>query len=215
MEKVQAVIFDMDGLMFDTETLFFLAEDEVAKIYGKTFTLDIQVKMMGQKGVHAIETMCRELGIIEDPEKVMQERDEKYIELLKTTSKPMVGLLELLDFLDAHSIRKAIATSSNRIWVDILLSRAAISNRFEYIVTGQDVRVGKPDPEIYLKAVEFLQVPARSCLVLEDSINGIRSGKAAGCIVVAVPDSHTAHQDFSESDYVVSSLADEKLMRLF
>lgn len=204
----------MDGLMFDTETLFFISEDEVAKTYGKTFTLDIQVKMMGQKGVHAIETMCRELGITEDPEKVMVERDKKYIELLKTKSEPMLGLIELLDYLDAHSIRKAIATSSNRTWVDILLSRANISNRFEFIVTGQDVKVGKPDPEIYLKAIELLNVPAGACLVLEDAVNGIRSGKAAGCVVVAVPDKHTAHQDFSEADYVVSSLADEKLKQL-
>jgi HAD superfamily hydrolase (TIGR01509 family) len=210
----KAVIFDMDGLMFDTETLFFIAEDEVAKKYGKTFTLDVQVKMMGQKGVHAIETMCAELGITEDPEKVMRERDEKYIELLRTRSEPMHGLVELLNFLDARGIHKAIATSSHREWVDILLARANITDRFPIIVTGQDVKVGKPDPEIYLKAIELLHVPAHECLVLEDAINGIRAGKAAGCTVVAVPDKHTAHQDFSEADHVVTSLADERLKTL-
>lgn len=166
---------------------------------------------MGQKGVHAIETMCKELGINEDPEKVMVKRDEKYIELLRTKSEPMTGLLELLDFLESNNIRKAIATSSNKTWVNILLSRANILNRFDFIVTGEDVKVGKPDPEIYLKATSLLNVSANSCLVLEDAINGIRSGKAAGCMVVAVPDEHTAHQDFSEADHVVPSLADQKL----
>ena len=80
---------------------------------------------------------------------------------------------------------------------------------------GNDVKVGKPDPEIYLKAIDLLNVPANTCLVLEDAINETRAGKAAGCNVVAVPDKHTAHQDFSEVDYVVSSFANERLIEFY
>lgn len=211
MQKFRAVLFDMDGLMFDTEPLFFRAEDEVAKKYGTTFTRDIQVKMMGQKGVHAIETMCKELGINEDPEKVLAERDEKYVALLTTASEPMPGLVDFLDFLDARGIQRAIATSSPRAWVDILLARAGITERFPHIVTGSDVHIGKPHPEIYIKAAECVATPPHACIVLEDAVNGIRAGKAAGCTVVAIPDPHTAHQDFSEADYVLQSLEDKRL----
>ncbi len=212
--KIAAVIFDMDGLMFDTESLFSIVQTDIALKHGKVFTLEIQNKMMGRKPLDAIKVMLEELGIDADPVIVAQERDGKYLELLKIQSQPMPGLFEFLDFLDKHGIRKAIASGSHHEWIDALLGRFNIKDRFEVIVSGQDVAVAKPSPDIYLKAVKDLKLSPGECLVLEDAVNGIRAGKSAGCIAVAIPNHFTKHQDFSEADHVVKSLADPALAKI-
>lgn len=214
MEKVLAVIFDMDGLMFDTESLFSITEKEIAEKREKKFTVEIQGKMMGQKPLHAIEIMLKELGIDEDPQKVLKERDERYVELLKTDSQPMFGLFSFLDLLEKNNIRKCIATSSRKEWVEILFNKFDLRNKFEFIITGEEVEFGKPNPAIYLKAVEKLDLPASSCLVLEDAENGIKSAKSAGCMAIAIPNEFTKGHDFSDADLIVSSLEDKKLMAL-
>ena len=209
--KIKAVIFDMDGLMFDTEALFSIVQTKINKKRGKDFTLEIQNKMMGRKPIDAIKIMLKELGIDEDPESVARERDAEYLELLKTDSRAMPGLLEFLDILNKHNIRKAIASGSYHLWIDTLLERFKMKDQFEAVVSGEDVKVAKPDPEIYIKTVHKLGLRPEECLVLEDAVNGIKAAKAAGCITVAIPNSFTKHQDFSEADYVVESLSDLKL----
>lgn len=210
--KISAVIFDMDGLMFDTESLFSIVQNKIAKRRGKEFTLEIKGKMMGQKALHAIEIMLRELGIEEDPTKVFQEQNKEYLELLRNQSQPMPGLIELLNFLEENQIRKCIATSSMREWVNILMTRFHLGPRFEFIITGEDVTLGKPNPEMYLKAVDQLNILASNCLVLEDSSNGVRAGKSAGCFTVAVPTDLTRNQDFSMADLIVRKLNDNQLL---
>lgn len=212
--KINAIIFDMDGLMFDTESQFSFAQSEVLKRYNRTFTLKIQNKMMGRKPLDAIKIMVEELNINEDPLKIANERDEVYIKLIQKQSQPMPGLLEFLDKLNKHKIRKAIASGSYKSWINILLMRFNIQNQFEVIVSGEDVIEAKPNPEIYIRAVHNLQLPASSCVALEDSVNGILSAKSAGCYTVAIPNKFTEKQDFSAADYVVSSLIDPKLIKL-
>jgi HAD superfamily hydrolase (TIGR01509 family) len=213
--KFKAVIFDMDGLMFDTESLFSVAQSAIAKKRGKEFTLEIKAKMMGQRPLHAVEIMLNELGIKEDAQKVFEEQAEMYVKLLRDRSEPMPGLFELLEFIEKANIRKCIATSSLREWADILLARFKISERFEFLVTGDQVARGKPDPEMYLKAVEKLGLLAPQCLVLEDSSNGIRAAKSAGCFAVAVPSEFTKDQDLSMADMMVKSLDDQELFKIF
>ena len=212
--KISAVIFDMDGLMFETESLFAIAQSDIAKRYGKVFTLEIQNKMMGRKPLDAIKVMLEELEIDEDAEKIAKERDDAYRELIKVRSQPMTGLFDFLDLLDKNGIRKAIASGSHHEWINTLLSQTNIKHRFEVIVSGQDVQVAKPDPEIYTKTVKMLELLPSQCLVLEDAVNGIRAAKAAGCCAVAVPNDYTRHLDFSEADHVVASLMDPALLCL-
>lgn len=211
-KKVSAVIFDMDGLMFDTETLFSIVYTEIARKRGKVFTLEIQNKMMGRKPADAMKVMIEDLGIDEDLDKLISERDTAYFNLLKTDSQAMPGLFELLDILDKNQIRKAIASSSNHEWINTLLEKFNIKDRFEIIVSGQDVEIAKPAPDIYNKAVAMLNLTPEDCVALEDAVNGIKAAKASGCIAVAIPNKFTRDQDFSEADYIVESLSDNKLI---
>lgn len=212
--KTQAVIFDMDGLMFDTEALFSKVQSDIAQKRGKTFTLEIQNKMMGRKPSDAIKVMVEELGIVEDPEIISQERDNSYLELLKVAAQPMPGLFDFLELLNKHNIRKAIASGSYHEWINTLLERFNIGDQFETIVSGQDIKVAKPAPDIYQKALSILNLEPQECVVLEDAVNGIRAAKAAGCIAVAIPNHFTRHQDFSEADYVLESLCDPRLKNI-
>ncbi|HEU5114358.1 MAG TPA: HAD family phosphatase [Candidatus Paceibacterota bacterium] len=215
MNKFKAVIFDMDGLMFDTETLFSAVQTKLLRKRGKTFTLELQNKMMGRKPVDAIKVMLAELGMDEDPLAVAKERDDEYLKLLKTDSRPMPGLFNLLKFLTEGQFKKAIASGSYHLWINTLVDKFNIRKEFDAIVSGEDVTVAKPAPDIYLLAVSKLGVRPDECLVLEDAVNGIRAAKAAGCYAVAVPSEFTKHQDFSEADLVISSLSDPKLLGIF
>ena len=208
---IKAAIFDMDGLMFDTESLFSEVQHKIAQKRGKKFTNSTKYKMMGQKAIDAIAIMLNDLEIEENPEDVFQEQNKDYLELIRTKADPMPGLFHLLDLLDAKGIRKAVATSSLREWVDILFNRFDLYKRFELVITGDMVSKGKPDPEIYLKAVNLLKLKPEECVVIEDGLNGVKSGKAAGCCVAAVPSYFTKDQDFSVADIAVSSLWDKRL----
>lgn len=210
--KIQAVIFDMDGLMFDTESLFSIVHSEIAEKRGKKFTLELKSKMMGQKALHAVEILLDGLGLHENAEDVLREQTVRYVELLKTESRAMPGLFEFIEFLEQWRLRKGIATSSIRPWVDILLDKFKIKNSFEFIITGDQVKRGKPHPDLYLKAVKAVNLPAHSCLVLEDASNGVRAAKAAGCFTVAVPSQFTRNQDFARADLIVDGLMDKKLI---
>jgi HAD superfamily hydrolase (TIGR01509 family) len=209
--KIEAVIFDMDGLMFDTEDLFSEVQSRMARKRGKVFTRSIKEKMMGQKALDAIKIMLQELGIHESPEAVLKEQVIAYTEFLKIKSQPMKGLFELLDFLEGQKIRKGVATSSLKQWVDILFDEYDLASRFETVITGETVKKGKPDPEIYKKGIQKLDLNSSACLVLEDSLNGIRAAKRAGCVVAAIPNQFTRDQDFSEADLVVKRLNSRKL----
>lgn len=208
---IKAVIFDVDGLMFDTEPLFSKVQVSIAEKRGKIFTPEIKHKMMGTKQIDGVKILLNELGIKENPETVLQEYVDSYKELIKKEIQPMPGLFELLDFLEIKNIRKAVATSSMREWIDVIFDKLNLSSRFEFITTAEECERGKPDPEIYNKSTKRLGLNSSDCLVLEDSPNGIKAAKEAGCIAVAIPNEFTKGQDLSRADLIVERLDNQKL----
>lgn len=118
----------------------------------------------------------------------------------------MPGLLESLERFKAAGFKLAVASSGAQKYIELVLNKFEINGYFDAVVTGDDVKVGKPHPEAYLIAAEKLRVGAQECLVLEDATKGIQSAKAAGCKCVAVSNPNVPAQDFSEADVVVNSL---------
>ena len=208
MPTLKAVLFDMDGLMFNSEEIYYAASEEVARRRGKVYTKEIDRMIMGTSTEFSMNTIIRELGLTDTWQALGDETQEVYRSLLPTMLKPMPGLMELLEFLDENSIPRAIATSTNRDLMEKTLSIYNLKPRFHKTVTGSDITHSKPHPEIYLKAAEALGVPPENCMVLEDSSNGCRAGKNAGAYVVAVPAEHSQGQDFSFVDFVANTLAD-------
>jgi HAD superfamily hydrolase (TIGR01509 family) len=215
MGTVRAAIFDMDGLMVDTESLYFQAESEVARRYSKTFTVEVMQKMMGHKSTRSIQIMMESLGITGVAEEIETLRDSLYKDLLIRGIEPMPGLLDLLDWLEDHGYRKAVATSSKPVFKDIVFDHLALNHRFESVITSENVSEGKPSPQIFRLAVRRLELVPTQCIVLEDSHVGLKAAKAAGCFCIIVPNRFTRLQDFSEADLVASDLTHPEIRDLF
>ena len=204
---LRAVIFDMDGLMIDSERVYWQAGREVAARRGKAVLDATLGRMMGRSPIDSMTVFATETGINEDPAELLAERDAKVYEILRTEAAPMPGLFEALDRLHGR-YKLAIATSAKRYFVDVIDARVNFVRYFEAVQTSEGVTNGKPHPEIYQKAMARLGVQPGECAVLEDSSNGSRAGKAAGAYTIAVPSEHTRDQDFSFVDYVAKDLFD-------
>ena len=212
--EINAVVFDMDGLMFNTEDLYDQVGDIILGKRGQKFTNELKLEMMGLPGHAAFEVLRSHCGLSDSVESLQQETDEIFLELLPKEIAKMPGLDSLLELIESKAIPKAVATSSHRKFATQALGFFDLEPRFDFVLTGDDVQRGKPDPDIYLLAAKKFDISASTMLVLEDSINGSRAATAAGAITVAVPTIHTSECDFSHVDYVASNLMDNFIVEL-
>ncbi len=208
---LRAVAFDMDGLMFNTEDVYSAVGTELLRRRDYEFCSGLKDAMMGLPPRAAFEAMIRWHSLDDDWEDLAAESNRLYVEYLDDHLNPMPGLLDLLDALKAAEIPKAVTTSAPHYLADTTLSRAGLAHRFNFILTAESITNGKPHPEIYLLAAERFGLPSAEMMVLEDSINGCRAGVDAGAFVVAVPNEHTGHQDFSFAAETVDDLTNPKI----
>jgi HAD superfamily hydrolase (TIGR01509 family) len=211
MPNVRAVVFDLDGLMFNTEELYQFVGGELLGRRGKAFEPELLDQMMGRPPRVSLQLMIDWHGLEDTPATLATETEEIFATILDTRLECMPGLLELLEALEQHQIPKAIATSSGRRFVTNVLSRFEFEPRFDFVLTSEDVVEGKPHPEIYLKAAERFGLPPAEVLVLEDSENGCKAAVAAGTFAVAVPGGHSCRHDFTGTSLRVNTLADRRL----
>lgn len=214
MTPPRAVIFDMDGLMFNTEDVYHQVGTELMRRRGCEYTRELSDAIMGRPPQACFETMIRWHRLDDRWEAMATESEGLFIALLDDFLAPMPGLLRLLDALEAAGIPKAICTSSSRRLMEAVVSRFAMGPRFAFMLTAEDITHGKPHPEIYLKAAERLGLAPEQVLVLEDSQTGCRAAAAAGTIVVAVPNEYSRNQDFAVASLIVESLCDPRLYEL-
>ena len=209
--RPRAVVFDLDGLMFNTEELYQEVGTEILRRRGYEFTPELLDQMMGRPSAVALQIMIDRHTLQATVEELLAETDEIFPEILRERLAPMPGLVELLTALERHAFPKGIATSSRRSFVDRVLERFDYHSRFMPILTSEDITHGKPHPEIYLKAAQRLAIAPGQMLVLEDSQNGCRAAVAAGAITIAVPGAHSLRHDFSGAALVAESLADPRI----
>ncbi len=208
---IRAVVFDMDGLMFNTEDLYTRVGTELLHRRGCTFTDELKHEMMGLRPQPTFEAMIRHCKLDDTWQELAAESNELFLSLLSGHLAPMPGLLNLLDALENAGIPKAIGTSSPRALVEACLAPLAMSERFRFILAAEDITRGKPDPEIYRTAAERFGVPPSEMMVLEDSSNGCRAAASAGAFTVAVPSEHSLGHDFSMAALVADALDDPRL----
>lgn len=211
---IQAIAFDMDGLMFNTEDLYDQVGDILLKRRGHRFEMDLKLKMMGRPGKEAFAIMIDHLGIDDSVETLQSESKLIFADLLPSNIETMPGLLSLLEFAEQQGIPKCVATSSHRQFADKALGSFDLASRFDFILTADDVQHGKPSPDIYLAAAERFSIPIGQMLVLEDSVIGSTAAAVAGAVTVAVPTSHSIDGDFSHVDLRVESLEDSLIRDL-
>ncbi|SMP62272.1 haloacid dehalogenase superfamily, subfamily IA, variant 3 with third motif having DD or ED [Neorhodopirellula lusitana] len=210
-QRIQGVALDMDGLLFDTERIYYQVGDVVLQRRGHRFSNELQTRMMGRVGVSAISEMIKFHDLTDEPLALLEESNDVYRELLLDLLRPMPALAEFINQLSQSGLPFGVATSSQRQFVDMILPTTDWHDKLAFILTGDDVTNGKPHPEMYLKAADALQIEPQRMLVLEDSGNGAAAAMAAGAITVAVPNEHTRDQAFSGAALIADSLADPRL----
>jgi len=193
---LRALVFDFDGLILDTETPEFRAWQELFAAHGGQLTTADWAHVIGSmdSGWDPAVELGRQTGLV-------YERDE-----LRAAWKP-----RQVELLAQETVSLGVASSSPRWWVRGNLERLGIFESFDAVATGDEVRRTKPDPAVYLLALERLSVPARAAIALEDSPNGVRAAQAAGMRCAAVPNDVSRHLDLSGADALLGSLSELNL----
>jgi len=211
---LKAVAFDMDGLMVNTEELYYEVGQAILSRRGREFSDTLRRGMMGLPGPKAFELMIATEQLVDTVDVLARECDEVFAGMLPHRLRPLTGLLELLDTLDTHRIPRCVATSSSLRFAREVLAGISVLDRVDFIITAEHVPNGKPHPDIYLGAATRLGVTAHEMIVLEDSQHGSKAGIAAGACTVAIPGEHSRHHDFRGVHFIAESLADSRIREL-
>jgi HAD superfamily hydrolase (TIGR01509 family) len=184
---IQAVIFDLDGVLVDSEIWWDEVRIDFATEQGRPWTRADQAAVMGQNSRQWARTMRDRLGLDLPLEEIERRIVEGVVDRYRREGAPTIeGAVAAVERIAAR-YPVAVASSAHRAVIDAALVGLGIANRFDAVVSSDDVPHGKPEPDVYLEAARRLGVPPEHCLVVEDSLNGARAGRAAGMTVVLVP----------------------------
>ena len=211
--SLQALIFDFDGLILDTETPEVEVWQAIYREHGLELPVDEWAKTIGGYGISTFDAathLAAQTGLDPAPLRARYRREADTI----IHAKPILpGVLDLLSGGKTRGLRLAVASSSSHAWVDSHLARLGLADRFERVLCSEDVAAGrtKPNPDLFLLAADRLGVQKEAAVVFEDSPNGVRAAKSAGIFVVAVPNPLTLRLGVDGADLMVKSLADVSL----
>jgi HAD superfamily hydrolase (TIGR01509 family) len=184
--RIVAVIFDLDGVLLDSETAWVEVKKEFTEESGGHWKDRAQWDMLGMSSTEWSQYMHDELAVPVPPEQISSEVAERLVERYRQRLPLLPGAVEAVRSL-AREWPLAVASSSNRKVIDLVLEQAGLADAFAATVSSEEVERGKPAPDVYLEAARRMGVEPESCAAIEDSGNGIRSAHAAGMAVIAVP----------------------------
>lgn len=186
---IKGAVFDMDGLMFDSEKLTFECWYKVMLKYGYKPSMEIYKKSIGLKRADSIIYYKSVFGQDFDYIRYRKEVTDLFNEYIRKNGMPIKqGLFEILDYLKSKNYRLAVATSTSEESAKPMLKKANVYDYFDFVIYGDNVSNGKPHPEIFEKAVNGINLKPCECYAFEDSINGIKSAHSAGLYTIMVPD---------------------------
>jgi sugar-phosphatase len=213
---IKAVIFDMDGIIIDSEPLWREAEKQVFKSIGYDFTDEMCKLTMGMRTTEVVEYWYQELKWTDPSIKEVENNILQTVHrLIMDKGEAMNGLYELLSYLKSKNITTALASSSHQFLIDAVVDKLNIKNEFNAIHSAEKLKYGKPHPEIFMQTATALNINPLNCLVIEDSINGVIAAKAALMKVVAIPDEEQKNNPkFLIADYVLENLEAVKALSI-
>ncbi|MEE9324200.1 MAG: HAD family phosphatase [Dehalococcoidia bacterium] len=204
----KAVIFDMDGVLADSEPLYLEAINRVLALQEVHLAQEENEAIIGTTVEGTWQWLMAHFNLPHTRDFWIAQYDSAVLQILKEKVTPSLGLYHLLEELKRRALRLAVASSSRGEWIDAVLSTLKIKGEFQAIVSAEMVERGKPHPDIFLMAAKKLNTPPHQCIVMEDSPRGIEAAKRAGMTAIALLTLYTRHLDLSRADRVIESLAD-------
>ena len=206
---IEAVVFDLDGVLLDSEEIWDRAREELARERGGRWHEQAQRDMMGMSSTEWSRYMADVIGLPEPPEEINREVVRRLTELYRAELPAIAGAREAVERLAARW-PLGLASSSNRELIDLALELLGVEHLFTATVSSEEVARGKPAPDVYLEAARRLGVDPTAAAAVEDSHNGILSAKAAGMRVIAIPNAHFPPDEdaLAAADVVLDSLAE-------
>jgi HAD superfamily hydrolase (TIGR01509 family) len=208
-ERIEAVVFDMDGVLVDTEHLWDEVREALTEEWGGRYTPEAQEAMMGMSSPEWSRYLHEVVGLREPPEVINAEVVRRMLERYEMDLPVVPGAVEAVRRLAREGYRLAVASSSNRELIDGVLRRLELSELFEVTVSSEEVARGKPAPDVYLETAHRLGLPPGRCAAIEASASGIRAAHAAGMRVIAYPNRQypPAADVLALADVVIESLS--------
>ncbi len=214
VQNIRALIFDMDGVIVDSEPFHLLAYQEFFQAYDIHYTEEHNQEFLGSKDLSMAEILIERFNLPQTPHSMVQAKEEILCRLLKDNSRARPGLYKVLQEASELKVPLAVASSATLKTIELVVDTLSIRQYFGCLTSGDEVKQGKPAPDIFVLAASRLGVDPRYCLVIEDTLNGIRAAKAAGMYCLSIPCEATRHQDHSLADFRLSSLEELDLKPL-
>lgn len=199
----RAIVFDLDGVLWDGEPLYHEAFNVVLRPRGHVVTPEDYHQIIGNSVEAAWAWVLKRYGISEEPGPFYRAYDAAVLELLAAPVEPLPGVRELLRELKSRGIPVGLASASLRHWVDATLRGIGLAGQFDTTVAAGEVPHAKPAPDLYLKAAENLGVDPKLCVACEDSRSGVKAAKAAGMYTIQVRAASTALPPIEEADAII------------
>ena len=210
----RAVIFDLDGVLWDGEPLYHEAFNIVLAPYGHHVSDDDYDQIIGLSVEACWDWLRDRFNLSEPLARFLRAYNETVLTLLKKPVEPLPGARPLIEELRRRGVPMAVASASLRQWVDVTLRGLGLQDAFDTTVSASDVDNGKPAPDLFLAAAQRLGVAPQDCLALEDTLAGVRSAKSAGMFAIQLRAASTALPPLDEADLVLDSFADFDLSLL-
>ena len=210
----RAVIFDLDGVLWDGEPLYHEAFNVILEPYGVRVSDDDYRQIIGTSVGAAWDWVRRRFQLTASPDGVLRAYNEAVLRLLEQPFEPLPGVRSLIDTLRRRGVPMGVATASLRPWADATLRGLGLQDAFGVVVSASEVRNAKPAPDLFLAAAERLGVSPNRCLVVEDTAPGIAAAKAAGMFAIQLRAASTALPPLPDADLVLDSFTDFDLSLL-
>ncbi len=208
LQGIRALIFDMDGVIVDSEPLHLIAYQEFFGKFDIEYTAEHNREFLGCKDIAMAQILIDRHSLPETPAGMVHAKETILLRLLAGQAIARPGLSTILERAKTANLPLAIASSATLPTIHLVVDRLNIRPYFQTLTSGDEVQNGKPAPDVFLLAAERLGVEPESCLVIEDTLNGIRAAKAAQMMCIAIPCAETMHQDHSLADVRLTSLVE-------
>ena len=214
-KEIKAVIFDMDGVLIDSEPLWRKAMIEGFASIGVLITEEDCKKTTGNRLKEVVEYWFEKLDILDFlPTEIEHRIINTLVKLINKEGKAISGVIEVINFCNNNNIKIGLATSSSNQLMEAVLEKLKLKNTFKCSISAENMEYGKPHPEVFLICASQLQISPLECIVIEDSINGVIAAKAAFMRVIALPEQENINNHkFSIADYKLNNM--QEVLKLF